>query len=205
MYSLKYMISKFLVKIQIPSVLNSKIHPSSKVCAKSHVVNSKIGKYSYIGYACNIYNVEIGSFCSIAERCFLGGAQHPVEFISTSPVFHKGKNILRKNFSEHDVSEGKKIVIGSDVWIGSGVFVKTGVKIGTGAVIGMGSVVTHDVEPYSIVAGNPAKLIRYRFEKNIREKIIETEWWNLEEEVLKVYSKYFNNPYEFLKLYKKKV
>lgn len=73
MYSLKYIISKLILKLQIPSILNSKIHPSSAVCAKSHIVDSKIGKYSYIGYSCNIYNVEIGNFCSIAERYFFIG------------------------------------------------------------------------------------------------------------------------------------
>lgn len=199
MYSLRYIISKLILKLQIPAILRSEIHSNSIICAKSHVVNSKIGKYSYIGYNCNIYNVEIGNFCSIAERCFLGGAQHPIEFVSTSPVFHEGKNILKKNFSEHNIKERKKIVIGSDVWIGSGVFIKSGVKVGTGAIIGMGSVVIHDVEPYSIVAGNPARLIRYRFKEEIRENLLKSEWWNLEDNLLIRFSKYFNDPCEFLK------
>ncbi len=68
-----------------------------------------------------------------------------------------------------------------DVWIGYGVLIRSGVTIGDGAVVGMGAVVTKDVPPYAIVAGNPAKVVRYRFEPEIIEALQELAWWNWEE------------------------
>lgn len=72
-----------------------------------------------------------------------------------------------------------RTVIGNDVWIGQGAFIKAGVHIGTGAVIGMGAVVTHDVEPYKIWVGNPARLIRKRFDDEMVQQLLASKWWRI--------------------------
>ena len=94
--------------------------------------------------------------------------------------------------------EDKNTFIGNDVWIGQNVIVKQGVSIGTGAVIGMGSIVTKNVEPYSIVAGCPAKEIRKRFDEITVKKLLESNWWNYKDEDLFKYAKFFNDPEKFI-------
>ena len=182
-----------------PAVRTSNIDKSSKICSASNIVNVKLGKYSYIGNNCTVVNASIGSFCSIADYCNIGGARHLIEWASTSPVFHRGRNILGKNFSNHSLKEQERILIGNDVWIGSMCLIKEGVQIGNGAVIGMGSVVTKNVDPYTIVAGNPARPIRKRFEQEVIQKIEATHWWDLKDSDLKEVSKYINDLDGFFK------
>ena len=139
---MKFTIAKGMKIILNPPALNScHIDKTSKICARSEWTNCSIDRYSYVGYQNFMVNVKIGAFCSIADRCAIGGAMHPMKFVSTSPVFHEGKNILRINFSNHIIKSTPEIEIENDVWIGQGVYIKAGSKISTGAVIGMGSVV----------------------------------------------------------------
>jgi len=84
--------------------------------------------------------------------------------VSSSPAFHRGRNVLGKNFAHHPPEGALDTYIGNDVWIGSNCLVKSGVRIGDGAVLGMGSVLTKDVGDYEVWAGNPAKIIRRRFD-----------------------------------------
>lgn len=188
-----YLISKFIKKIHIPAIHNSNLSKSSKVCSGSHIVNSKLGSYSYIGNDCTVIKTEIGKFCSIADNNIIGGASHPINWVSTSPVFYEGRNILRKNFSNHEFNSFKKTVIENDVWIGNNCLIKSGVTISNGAIIGMGSVVTKDIGPYEVWAGNPAKLIRKRFDDNTVEKLIQDEWWNKSISEIKLSAREFNN------------
>jgi acetyltransferase-like isoleucine patch superfamily enzyme len=120
------------------------------------------------GAKCNI-----GKFCSIADnvKIFLGG-NHKVEWITTFP-FDKSTN-----------THGD-IIIGNDVWISHGVTIMSGVKIGDGAIVAANSHVVKDVEPYTIVGGNPAKYIRHRFEDKIIEALLELKWWDLDAHVVK--------------------
>ena len=92
-------------------------------------------------------------------------------------------------------------IIGNDVWIGNRSLVLQGVKIGDGAIIGAGSVVTKNVEPYTIVAGNPARVIRKRFDEDTISKLQKTQWWNLEDKDLKCYGDCFDTPDHFLDSY----
>src|SRR5699024_11288650 len=97
--NITYLISKFLKKVQIPAIINSNIDKTAKICSASHIIKTDLEKYSYIGNYCTINDASIGKFCSIADNCQIGGAAHPIDWVSSSPVFHEGKNILSKNFS----------------------------------------------------------------------------------------------------------
>ena len=146
----------------------------------------KIGKHTYGHNNISVLTwgegskLEIGSFCSIASniKVYLGG-NHRVDWITTYPFGHINQGLFNKfNGKGHPKTNGD-VIIGNDVWIGSDVTIMSGVKIGDGSVLANNSHVVKDVEPYSIVGGNPAKLIKYRFEKNIIEKLLEIKWWDL--------------------------
>lgn len=162
-----------------------------------------IGAYSYALKDVAIKNVtSIGKFCTIAENAVLWNANHSVDNISAHPLFSANYlswldpfyHSLRDEGMDTDkmvkwceemknahIAEPRKkqtLIIGNDVWIGNGAKVLQGVTVGDGAIIGAGAIVTKDVPPYAIVAGNPAKIIRYRFEKDIIERLLEIKWWN---------------------------
>ncbi len=184
-------------------VFNSNVDKKAAVSGRTRLYDSEIQKYSYLGRNNLVINTQIGKFCSIADDCKIGCASHTIDWVSTSPVFSKGKNILKKNFSNFEYVTNKRTIIGNDVWIGNNVLIKDGIKIGNGAIIGMGSIVTKDVEPYSIVAGVPAKIIRYRFEKNIIDELLNLEWWNLSEDKIDIVSKNVKNVNNFIREVKK--
>lgn len=194
-----YYWNKILKKLRGSAVLNSEIHKTSKIESGSNIVSTKMDKYSFCGYNCEITFCEIGSFCSIANGVIIGGGMHPFSWVSMSPAFYEGRDSIKKKYSKHQREPNKKTVIGHDVWIGQNSLIKQGVVIGTGAVIGMGSIVTKDVEPYSIVAGNPAKVIKMRFNEDIIKGLLKSKWWTLDEATLNDKAKYFKNPEEFLK------
>lgn len=124
--------------------------------------------------------LRIGKYCSIAKnvQIFLGG-NHRTDWISTYPFpafFAAAKGIENYGFSKGDV------IIGSDVWLGRNCTILSGVTIGHGAVVGAASVVTKNVEAYSIVGGNPAKHLHWRFDEPTRKALLETAWWDWPEE-----------------------
>ena len=196
--TLSYLWAKLCKKIRGSAVINCRIHKTSKIEAGSSIVNTTFGRYSFCGYDCTIVNCEVGAFCSIANNVMIGGARHPMEWVSMSPVFYAGRDSITKKFSTHNKGNGISTSIGNDVWIGEYALIKAGVRIGDGAVIGMGSVVTKDIPPYAIAAGSPAKIIRKRFDDNIIDKLLNIKWWNFNEEQLNKYAKYIMCPDEFI-------
>lgn len=194
-----YLWNKALKKLRGAAIKNSDINRSSKIGSGSHVVASMMDKYSYCGYDCKIINCRIGAFCSIADEVIIGGAQHPMEWVSTSPVFYGDRSSVRKKISSFKREDTKRTIIGNDVWIGDRAIIKSGVTIGNGAVIGMGSVVTRDVPAYEIWAGNPARLIRKRFPEQITTQLEETKWWEKSDDELARLAKSIRVPEEFLK------
>ncbi len=189
---IKYGIARILNR-RPSAIRGSVIDKTASIGNGAQIVNCKIGRYSYI-YGTSVVNTEMGGFCSIASGSSIGGGSPPTDWVSSSPVFYKGRNVLKTNFSQNEYKDYKKTVIGNDVWMGSNCHVKGGVTIGDGAVIGMGSVVTKDVPPYEIWAGNPAKLIRKRFDDETIEKLLELKWWELPDEKLKELGDLFNDP-----------
>lgn len=203
---IKYLYGKFHKLFLVPKILkNSKIAKSSKVCSGVEMNNVKIEDYSYVGHNTKINNTIIGKFCSIAGDCFIGGSTHPISWVSTSPIFHTKKSILGKGWTNLKFKTNLQTIIGSDVWIGSNVMIKGGVSIGNGAIIGMGSIVTHDVPPYEIWAGNPARFIRKRFDMELCERLEKIQWWNFSIDKIKNYAYLFDSPKEFLNVFEREV
>lgn len=171
---------------------------TAAICTGVRFYRGKIGRYSYIGNNSFVTDTDIGNFTSISTDCYIGGTSHPVEWVSTSPVFHKWGNIMKKNFARHEFDIFNRTTIGNDVWIGNRVMIKAGVTIGNGAVIGMGSVVTKDIGPYEIWAGNPARYIRKRFEEDTTEKLTKTQWWNWDDTEIEKHANIFIDPIAFI-------
>lgn len=165
-------------------VVDSTIDKNAALDSKVRFYRSTLGRYSYVSRGTFVESSKIGSFCSIGGDCNIGGASHPLDRISTSPVFHAGGNILKKVYCDDGYDPFTITTIDHDVWIGNGAKIKAGVHISTGSVIGMGSVVTKDVGPYEIWAGNPAKLIRKRFSDEMIEKLLQSNWWTYPESSL---------------------
>ena len=177
--NLGFFVNKLIKVLNRPALRNCVVDRTSKIGAGSNCINVKVGRYSYMGKNNSVSNVEIGAFCSIASYCAIGGGAHSLDTVSTSPVFQKGRNILKKNFANIDSKLNKKVVIENDVWIGENVFINDGIIIGNGAVVGAHSVVTHDVPPYAIVAGAPARIVRFRFSEDEIKRLCESKWWDL--------------------------
>lgn len=125
----------------------------------------EIGKYNYIATRDSFYNVKVGNYCSFGPDVHIGGLQHSYWWYTTSARIADDMGVV------------KRTIIGNDVWIGAGCIIKQGIMIGDGAVIGANSFVNKDVEPFSIVAGSPAKIIKYRFDEKVRDAIIKSGYW----------------------------
>ncbi|MBM6774919.1 CatB-related O-acetyltransferase [Olsenella profusa] len=177
-----------------PALRDCEIDRRGRIGSGSNCIMVALGKYSYMGANNSVCNTVIGSFCSIASYCAIGGGEHPVHQVSTSPIFLAGKNIFNKNFAQAEFEDSERVVIGNDVWIGEGVFIRGGVSIGDGAVVGAHSVVTHDVRPYAVVVGAPAKEIHRRFSDDVVNGLLKLKWWDWDDDRLYENAALFANP-----------
>lgn len=172
------------------TVNNTIFEGKNTIYSNSIICNSAIGLCTYIGDGAHISNTRIGRFCSVAENVKVAIGNHPTSvFVTTFPsfyyntnsqigyTFHKGKPLFDGLKKFPDGENKYQVVIGHDVWIGTNSIIMGGVKIGDGAIIGAGAVITKDVAPFSVVAGVPAKVIKYRFTEKQIQFLERIRWW----------------------------
>lgn len=156
------------------------VSPKAKVWGHCKLFHSSVGDFSYVGPNTRLTYAEVGKFCSIASEVIVGMGTHTLDNLSTSPIFTEENNGTSIKWINNTIVEPfRKVLIDNDVWIGSRAMVMGGVHIGNGAVVGAGAIVTKDVPPYAIVAGVPAKIIRYRFSPDEIIKLEKVQWWNV--------------------------
>lgn len=143
-------------------------------------VSTELGRFTYVNNSTMIIMTVVGRFTCIGPECLVGGlGAHPTDRKSTHRMFYsKSRQEWAPYCQRENFEEKKQTSIGNDVWIGARVVVMDGVTIGDGAIVAAGSIVTKDVEPYAIVGGVPARLIRYRFEPAIIQSLLAEAWWN---------------------------
>ena len=176
------------------------IEGATRVAYLKNIIQSpqiSVGDYTYYDDPDDVYNFEknvlyhfefmgdqliIGKFCQIATgvRFIMNGAHHAMDGFSTYPFKVFGGEWALKDPMQ--IKSKGNTIVGNDVWIGNGVTIMPGIKIGDGAIIGSNSLVTKDVDPYSVVGGNPAKFIRKRFDDETIQFLLELKWWDWEVE-----------------------
>lgn len=156
------------------------------------LVRTRIGAFSYCNRDLSAFAVDIGRYCSIGESVIIGAPEHPIDWFTTHPFAFTRRQHLPRFYESPEFAAlapaddspraefipPGRTTIGHDVWIGAKASIKRGLKVGHGAIIGLGAVVTHDVPPYTIVAGVPAHSFRLRFPEALVERLLALAWWD---------------------------
>ena len=181
---------KTLVKVWIAQS-NSKLSPPFLITSNTRIISKGKESYHNGNFVVKGTNgvLEIGSYCAIGADVKIILSNHDVSQVCMQYTFY------RKNFDLNPTKKGDSIrtIIENDVWIGDNVMIMPGVHVGTGAVLGAGAIVTKNVEPYSIVGGNPAKLIRKRFSEERIKELLASKWWEWSAEKIKDNKTFFLN------------
>ncbi|MBN8944183.1 MAG: chloramphenicol acetyltransferase [Rhizobiales bacterium] len=162
-------------------IRNSRFGAYTEVGARTVISETVMGDYSYIVQDGQIDMSEIGKFCSIASHVRINPGNHPTERASQSHFLYRASRYFDGEPDEagfFDWRRAHAVTIGHDVWIGHGGVVLAGRTVGTGAVVAAGAIVTKDVAPYTIVGGNPARVIRRRFDEAVAERLQALAWWD---------------------------
>jgi acetyltransferase-like isoleucine patch superfamily enzyme len=148
-----------------------------------------VGAFSYSYSLITPFVTRIGRYCSIGSLVGFGDMEHEPQWLTTSNISYQPDFWSGVGWKTHPLPPAKKrggIEIGNDVWIGAQSYIRGGAKIGDGAVIGHSAVVTKDVPPYSIAVGNPARVVKSRFDGRTQQRLLATRWWDLAPDVLKL-------------------
>lgn len=171
---------------QNTTVSGSRMEGNSSIGRDSTIGTCEIGAFTYFSKQVDFYQTRIGRYCSIGPGVLCNPGMHPIQFVSTSPVFYKPGTSCNMTFASVDqFCENGRVEIGNDVWIGARSVIRDGVSIGDGAVIGAGAVVVKNVPPYAIVGGVPARIIRFRFSQEQIDRLLRIQWWSWPEEKLR--------------------
>lgn len=174
--------------VQIPHDTVIEAPASLKWTTYEHSLRLGAFSYQVSGFCCA---ARIGRYCSFGEEVQIGRQNHPLTWVSTSPAFYLGDRIfsLKAGFAGSEEyhryafrfrgppTTVRITTIGNDVWIGHGAMVTAGVTIGDGAIIASGAVVAQDVPPYTIVAGNPAVIKKFRLPPDLISPMLRLQWW----------------------------
>jgi len=179
-------------RLRLPSDL--RLEPFSHIHHGGNLPAS-LGAFSYVRSTLGP-NIHIGRYCSIGADIRWLGDDHPFDWATSSPVFYdpqplqgvRSYLVEERRVTSFPLKTFNKrpgdVIVGNDVWIGDGAAIAGGVKIGDGAVIAAGAIVTRDVEPYSVMAGVPAKPIKARFPEDLAARLLASRWWRYGPEVL---------------------
>ena len=175
----------------LAEVIDSKFVGRNHIGMYSTINRSEMDSYSNLGVSSYVSDTVIGRYSLIGSRVSIGGFGHPLDYLSVG-AFQWGQNLdywgfpdqLKNNFDNHLRPTPKPTQIGSDCWVGDNSVLLAGIVIGNGAVIGAGSIVTRDIPPFAIAVGNPATVIRYRFDTQLIENLERKKWWERELEEL---------------------
>lgn len=166
----------------------------------TQIRDAEIGYGTYLASEVNLSGCKIGRFCSVGLGVKRVAGTHPTHFVSTHPAFYAVNHpcmlsfVSEQKFTEYRLADDiHSIVIGNDVWIGPDVHIVDGMTIGNGAVILAGAVVTKDIPAYAIVGGVPARIVKYRFEEDVVERLEKTCMWKKDITWFKENAEYFTN------------
>lgn len=185
-------------------VEDSEVGAWTSIGPNCSIKESQVGDWSYTAGDVQMAYTDIGKFCSIASHVRINPGNHPTWRVMQH---HAGYRRVRYQLADTDDDtffqwrKDHHVSVGHDVWIGHGAIIMPGKNIGNGAVIGSSSVVTKDVEPYTIVVGNPAKPIRRRFSKEIGQQLDQIAWWDWSHEVIKERLNEFEDIHSFIEKY----
>ncbi|MEM6488678.1 MAG: chloramphenicol acetyltransferase [Pseudomonadota bacterium] len=162
-------------------LVNTDLGRYTEVQTGTVMVNSTLGDYSYVIRYGDIANATIGKFVNIASFVRIGATDHPMHCASQHHMLYRSASYwpdAEDDAAFFETRRSRRATVGHDVWIGHMAMIKPEVNVGNGAVVAMGAVVTKDVAPYTIVAGNPARVLRRRFPDAIAARLQALAWWD---------------------------
>ena len=164
-------------------VMNSRMGFYSRIKSFAHLRDSTLGDYSVVSNTTHINATDVGKFGSIGYGNYIGLWEHNL-FVSTHSFYlYEGCGGFVKGYQSYE-KDKVRTKVGNDVWTGANAVILKGVSIDDGAVVGAGSVVTKDVPPYAIVVGNPARVLKYRFNDEDIKFLLKVKWWNFERGII---------------------
>lgn len=172
-------------------MLNTTLQEYAIIAREASLKHCTVGGYSSIGRNTKIINTDIGKFCAISWDVTINAISHPSDHVSIC-AFPYVPSVGR--FVASRKQKLVKVVIKNDVWIGAHSIIMPGVTIGNGAIVGAGAVVTKNVPDYAIVAGVPAKVIKYRFKNEVIEELLKLRWWDWRRRVIARHIPLFQHP-----------